>query len=105
VTLALAALAANKGVKHLVFLSSISVNGNNNEKPFSKKDTPKPQEPYAISKNEDEQCLLVLGKKRVCRWLLFASLWSMVTMLPAILAHWLICFTEACHCPWVLYPQ
>ena len=63
VTLALAALAADKGVKRFVFLSSIGVNGNNNVKPFSEKDTPNPQEPYAISKYEAEQGLLVLAKK------------------------------------------
>jgi nucleoside-diphosphate-sugar epimerase len=63
VTLALAALAADKGVKRFVFLSSIGVNGNNSVKPFSEKDTPNPQEPYAISKYEAEQGLLVLAKK------------------------------------------
>mgnify|MGYP002847275354 FL=1 len=59
VTLALAALAADKGIKRFVFLSSIGVNGNNSVKPFSEKDTPNPQEPYAISKYEAEQGLLV----------------------------------------------
>ena len=34
-TLALAELAADEGVKRFVFLSSIGVNGNNNVKPFS----------------------------------------------------------------------
>jgi nucleoside-diphosphate-sugar epimerase len=63
VTLALAALAADKGIKRFVFLSSIGVNGNNSVKPFSEKDTPNPQEPYAISKYEAEQGLLVLAKK------------------------------------------
>ena len=63
VTLALAALAADKGVKRFVFLSSIGVNGNNSVMPFSEKDTPNPQEPYAISKYEAEQGLLVLAKK------------------------------------------
>jgi nucleoside-diphosphate-sugar epimerase len=62
-TLALARLAAEAGVKRFVFLSSIGVNGNNNMKPFSEKDTPNPQEPYAISKYEAEQGLLALAKK------------------------------------------
>jgi nucleoside-diphosphate-sugar epimerase len=62
-TLNLAALAADAGVKRFVFLSSIGVNGNNNRKPFSEKDTPNPQEPYAISKYEAEQGLLALAKK------------------------------------------
>ena len=63
VALALAALAADEGVKRFVFLSSIGVNGNNSVMPFSEKDTPNPQEPYAISKYEAEQGLLVLAKK------------------------------------------
>ncbi len=63
VTLALAELAADEGVKRFVFLSSIGVNGNNNVKPFGENDTPNPQEPYAISKYEAEQGLLVLAKK------------------------------------------
>ena len=63
VTLALAALAADKGIKRFVFLSSIGVNGNNNTKPFSENDKPNPQEPYAISKYEAEQGLLALAKK------------------------------------------
>jgi nucleoside-diphosphate-sugar epimerase len=62
-TLALAGLAADAGVKRFVFLSSIGVNGNNNMKPFGEKDTPNPQEPYAISKYEAEQGLLPLAKK------------------------------------------
>jgi nucleoside-diphosphate-sugar epimerase len=62
-TLALAELAADEGVKRFVFLSSIGVNGNNSVMPFSEKDTPNPQEPYAISKYEAEQGLLVLAKK------------------------------------------
>ncbi len=62
-TLTLAELAADEGVKRFVFLSSIGVNGNNSVKPFSEKDTPNPQEPYAISKYEAEQGLLVLAKK------------------------------------------
>ena len=62
-TLALAGLAADAGVKRFVFLSSIGVNGNNNMKPFGEKDTPNPQEPYAISKYEAEQGLEALAKK------------------------------------------
>jgi nucleoside-diphosphate-sugar epimerase len=62
-TLALAVLAADAGVKRFVFLSSIGVNGNNNMRPFSEKDTPNPQEPYSISKYEAEQGLLALAKK------------------------------------------
>jgi nucleoside-diphosphate-sugar epimerase len=62
-TLALAGLAADARVKRFVFLSSIGVNGNNNMEPFGEKDTPNPQEPYAISKYEAEQSLLAFSKK------------------------------------------
>lgn len=62
-TLTLAGLAADAGVKRFVFLSSIGVNGNNNMKFFGEKDTPNPQEPYAISKYEAEQGLQALVKK------------------------------------------
>ena len=39
------------------------MNGNNNVKPFGEKDTPNPQEPYAISKYEAEQGLMALAKE------------------------------------------
>lgn len=58
----LAKQAIDAGVKRLVFLSSIRVNGNQNHKPFTEEDTPNPQEPYAISKYEAEQGLLQLAK-------------------------------------------
>jgi len=61
--LVLAKIAAEAGVKRFIFLSSIGVNGNCNIKPFSESDRPSPQEPYAISKYEAEDALLVLAKK------------------------------------------
>ena len=61
-TLSLAKQAIEFGVKRLVFLSSIGVNGNQANNAFLEGDTPNPQEPYAISKYEAEQGLLKLAK-------------------------------------------
>ena len=56
-TLRLAEQAAAAGVKRLVFLSSIKVNGEGSPVPYCETDTPDPQNPYAISKWEAEQGL------------------------------------------------
>ena len=61
-TLDLAKQAVTAGVERFVFLSSIGVNGNQNNHSFLENDTPNPQEPYAISKYEAEQGLLKLAK-------------------------------------------
>ena len=61
-TLNLAKQAVTAGVKRIVFLSSIGVNGNQNYQPFLETDIPNPQEPYAISKYEAEQGLLKLAE-------------------------------------------
>ena len=55
----LARAAAHCGVKRLVFLSSIKVNGENTlpDTPFDQSSPAKPQDPYAISKWEAEQAL------------------------------------------------
>jgi nucleoside-diphosphate-sugar epimerase len=60
-TLNLAKQAVTAGVERFIFLSSIGVNGNQNNQPFLEIDTPNPQEPYAISKYEAEQGLLILA--------------------------------------------
>jgi len=62
-TLNLAKQAVTARVKRFVFLSSIRVNGNQNNQPFLEIDTPNPQEPYAISKYEAEQGLFKISKK------------------------------------------
>ena len=54
--------AAKAGVKRLIFLSSIGVNGNRNHSPFLEGDAPNPQEPYAISKHKAELNLLKMAK-------------------------------------------
>jgi nucleoside-diphosphate-sugar epimerase len=62
-TLNLAKHSAASKVKRFIFLSSIGVNGNQNNKPFTEDDKPNPQEPYAISKYEAEQGLFKISKK------------------------------------------
>jgi nucleoside-diphosphate-sugar epimerase len=61
-TLNLAKQAVTAKVERFIFLSSIRVNGNQNNQPFLEIDIPNPQEPYAISKYEAEQGLLNLAK-------------------------------------------
>ena len=61
-TLNLANQAKTAGVERFIFLSSIGVNGNQNNQPFLEIDIPNPQEPYAISKYEAEQGLLKLAQ-------------------------------------------
>lgn len=55
-TLNLASQAAKAGITRFIYLSSIKVNGEYTTlgHPFSEKDTPAPQDPYAISKYEAE---------------------------------------------------
>ncbi|EJZ19493.1 SDR family oxidoreductase [Rhizobium sp. Pop5] len=53
-TLNLAEQAARAGVKRFVFVSTIKVNGEENNRPFRYDDTPKPIDPYGISKLECE---------------------------------------------------
>ena len=56
----LARAAADRGVKRLVFMSSVKVHGEENEEPYKESDPPNPQDPYSASKLEAE-----LGLKRV----------------------------------------
>ena len=65
VTLLLAHLAAESGIKRFVFLSSIKVNGENTlpGKPFKPDDTNIPEDPYGLSKYEAEQGLLSMAKE------------------------------------------
>lgn len=58
-TLALARQAAEQGVRRLVYLSSIKVNGESGV--FTERDTPAPTDPYGISKNEAEMGLRTLA--------------------------------------------
>lgn len=64
-TLRLARQAAAAGVRRLVFLSSIKVNGEStpNGKPFRADDLPAPQDAYGISKREAEDGLMALARE------------------------------------------
>ncbi|ACE91944.1 NAD-dependent epimerase/dehydratase family protein [Rhizobium phaseoli] len=53
-TLNLAEQAARAGVKRFVFVSTIKVNGEENNRPFRHDDAPMPIDPYGISKLESE---------------------------------------------------
>jgi len=54
----LALMAVQSGVKRLVYVSTIKVNGESTgEKPFCEKDIPSPQDAYSISKWEAEEAL------------------------------------------------
>lgn len=62
-TLALARQAVAAGVRRLVFVSSIKVNGENSlNQPFSAADVPQPVDPYGISKHEAEVGLRELSR-------------------------------------------
>lgn len=62
-TLALARRAAADGVRRFIFISSIKVNGEGTDgrRPYDADETPRPQDPYGISKLEAEQALHALA--------------------------------------------
>jgi nucleoside-diphosphate-sugar epimerase len=63
-TINLARSAAAAGVRRLVFVSTIKVNGEiTYEKPFRAVDVPSPMDAYAISKWEAEQSILRIGRE------------------------------------------
>jgi nucleoside-diphosphate-sugar epimerase len=53
-TLRLARVARQAGVRRFIFVSSIRVNGSSSVRPFRGDDPPQPDDPYAISKYEAE---------------------------------------------------
>lgn len=60
-TLNLARQAAQVGVKRLVFISTIKVNGEGRDEPYRETDAPSPEDAYAISKWEAEQGLMSIA--------------------------------------------
>jgi nucleoside-diphosphate-sugar epimerase len=56
-TLRLAREAAAAGVRRLVFMSSIKVNGESTRRPYTEADPPRPEDAYGVSKWETEQAL------------------------------------------------
>jgi nucleoside-diphosphate-sugar epimerase len=59
-TAQLAREAAKAGVRRLVFISSIKVNGEGNVTPYTPDSPPNPSDPYGISKWEAEQALRII---------------------------------------------
>jgi len=59
-TLNVAQACMAAGVRRLVFVSSIGVNGSRSDHPFTEQDAPAPSEPYAVSKWEAERALAAL---------------------------------------------
>ena len=59
VTRKLAQSAARTGVKRMILMSSVKVNGESTtiDSPFTSQDTPNPQDPYGRSKTQAEQAL------------------------------------------------
>ena len=53
----LARMAAAKGVKRLVFMSSVKVHGEETSSPYTEQDVPAPLDPYGVSKLEAEEIL------------------------------------------------
>lgn len=64
-TLNLARHAATSGVKRLIFISSVKVNGESTNlgSPFTEQNIANPQDAYSVSKFEAEQSLLELAKQ------------------------------------------
>jgi nucleoside-diphosphate-sugar epimerase len=63
-TVRLAEQAVDGGVKRLVFISSLKVNGETTaDHPFRADDIPEPTDPYSISKWEAEQALINIAAK------------------------------------------
>jgi nucleoside-diphosphate-sugar epimerase len=61
----LARSAAKAGLKRMVYLSTIKVNGERTyEDPFRENDTPNPKDPYAISKWEAEKALALVTARK-----------------------------------------
>lgn len=53
----LARMAVKAGVRRFIYLSSVKVNGEGSQVPYSEQDSPMPLDPYGISKLEAEQIL------------------------------------------------
>lgn len=62
-TARLGRMAASAGVKRMIYISSIGVNGKSTQgHPFTEEDAPNPYDPYTISKWEAEQALRQASK-------------------------------------------
>jgi len=59
----LARMAAANGIKRLVFLSSVKVNGEGRNSPYAEQDMPSPEDPYGVSKLEAEAILQKVARE------------------------------------------
>ncbi len=66
----LARMAAERGVRRFVFLSSAKVNGEVTHRPYTEADPPRPEGAYAVSKWEAEQALMQLGSETGMEWVI-----------------------------------
>jgi nucleoside-diphosphate-sugar epimerase len=66
----LALEAASAGVRRFVFLSSVKVNGETTEHPFTEEDAPHPTDAYGISKWEAEQVFKNIAQERGIEWVI-----------------------------------
>ena len=62
-TARLARAAADSGVRRMVFISTIKVQGEGRERPYSEADDPAPRGPYAVSKHEAEKVLREISRR------------------------------------------
>lgn len=62
-TKCLAEVSARAGIKRLIYLSSVKVNGEKTTSPYTELDVPDPQDPYGVSKWEAEQALHKISAK------------------------------------------
>jgi nucleoside-diphosphate-sugar epimerase len=61
-------MAAETGVRRMLLVSSIKVNGEGAERPYTEADSPQPGDPYGISKWEAEQALTEIGGRSAMQW-------------------------------------
>jgi nucleoside-diphosphate-sugar epimerase len=59
----LARQAADRGVKRFIFMSTVKVNGEENQKAYTESDTPSPMNSYGISKMEAEKIISDISVK------------------------------------------
>jgi len=59
----LARMAAKVGVRRFVYLSSVKVNGEGSNVPYTEHDVPSPEDSYGISKWEAEEVLQKIGRE------------------------------------------
>ena len=64
----LAQMAAEAGVRRMLLVSSVKVNGEGAPRPYTEADSPRPGDPYGVSKWEAEQALTEIGRRSGMQW-------------------------------------